>query len=158
MSPKPWARAGLACLAAAACLLAAARPAAADDEVRICVVAILATDRNADVDERLPCIAKEVRKQEPSLTGFSLATINCKPVAVGAKETFALVDGKEASVVLQQGPDKDNRVRLVVKAPQVGEITYSTACGKYFPVVTGYQNKDKDRLIIAVMVKTCKSK
>ena len=42
-----------------------------------------------------------------------------------------------------------------IPPPLVGEITYMTICGKFFPIVTRYQTKDKDRLIIAVMVKPC---
>jgi hypothetical protein len=37
----------------------------------------------------------------------------------------------------------------------VGEITYSTICGKCFPIVTRFQTKDRERLIVAVMVRPC---
>jgi len=143
---------------ALSCLLAAAPAADTADETRVCVVAIIATDRNTTVDEKIKCIAKEVQKKEPALTGFRMATTNCKPLTAGAKESFPLVEGEVASVVVE-GKCKGERVRLTVKAPLMGEITYSTTCGKYFPIVTRYQTKDKDRLIIAVMVKPeCKGK
>jgi hypothetical protein len=143
---------------ALSCLLATAPPADRADETRVCVVAIIATDRNTTVDEKIKCIAKEVQKKEPTLTGFRMATTNCKPLTAGAKESFPLIEGEVASVVVE-GKCKGERVRLTVKAPLMGEITYSTTCGKYFPIVTRYQTKDKDRLIIAVMVKPeCKGK
>jgi len=140
-------------------LVLLAQPIRAADEIRICVVAILATDRDATIDPKVRCIAREVQKQEPQLTGFRLATTNCKPLAVGAKETFALVENEVATVTLQQGMDKEDRVRLTVKAPLVGEITYTTVCSKCFPIITRYQTIDKDRLIIAVLVRQpCKGK
>jgi len=144
----------------AAGLLVFVPPAHAGDEIRVCVVAILATDQNTKVDSKLQCIAKEIQKKEPSLTGFRLSTVNCKALALGAKENFCLVEGEVAALSLQQGMDKDERVQLTVKAPTVGEITYTTTCGKYFPLVTSYQTKDKERLIIAIMVRTpaCKGK
>ena len=133
-------------------------PRAGEETVRICVVAIVATDRDNLVDHRLRCIAKEVQKKEPTLTGFRLVTLNCKPVAVGGKETFKLVEGETATVEVLQAADEEDRVRLTVKAPLMGEITYGTCCGKYFPMMTRYQTKDKDRLILAVMVKPCSAK
>ena len=143
---------------ALSCLLAAAPAADTADETRVCVVAIIATDRNTTVDEKIKCIAKEVQKKEPTLTGFRMATTNCKPLTAGARESFPLVEGEVASVLVE-GKCKGDRVRLTVKAPLMGEITYSTTCGKYFPIVTRYQTKDKDRLIIAIMVKPeCKGK
>ena len=130
----------------------------AKEEVKVCVLAVLATDQNNKIDKRVECIAKEVQKKEPTLTGFRMATTNCKPLTAGARESFPLVEGEVASVLVE-GKCKGDRVRLTVKAPLMGEITYSTTCGKYFPIVTRYQTKDRDRLIIAVMVKPeCKGK
>jgi hypothetical protein len=37
----------------------------------------------------------------------------------------------------------------------MGEITYSCCCGKYFPIITRYQTKDNERLIIAIGVHCC---
>ena len=107
---------------ALSCLFAAAPPADTADETRVCVVAIIATDRNTTVDEKIKCIAKEVQKKEPTLTGFRMATTNCKPLTAGARESFPLVEGEVASVVVD-GKCKGERVRLTVKAPLMGEIT-----------------------------------
>ena len=52
-------------------------PRAGEETVRICVVAIVATDRDNLVDHRLRCIAKEVQKKEPTLTADSAGRISC---------------------------------------------------------------------------------
>lgn len=148
-----WVLVGLATLCAT--LLTAPRVVA--DDRTVTVIAILASDKNTKVDDKLKSIAEEVKKVEPSLTGFRIAHQSSKALAVGKRETFALVDREEASVVLQEVCPKDeNRFRLAVKAPMVGEITYSCCCGKFFPIMTRYQTKDGERLILAVMVKPCK--
>lgn len=130
--------------------------ARAEEKVRVTVVAILATDRDHKVDRRLKCVAEEVQKVEPKLTGFQIGQITCTPVAVGKSYKVPLVEKATAEVVIQQGADKDNRVKLKVKAPKMGELVYTSTCGKFFPIVTRYQTKDKERLIIAIMVRPCK--
>jgi hypothetical protein len=158
MGPVHWQRSSLALLGVAAGLLALASPARAAEEVRVTVVAILATDRNQVVDDRLKDIAEEVRKKHPWLTGFRLAIMTCKPMVVGAKDTFELVEGQEATVQVKHGADKNDMVCLKLKVPRLGEITYGTVCGKFFPVMTRYQTKDKEHLFIAVAVQPCKGK
>ena len=133
---------------------------AADDDIYVCVVAILAHDRSNEIEPKLRCLAKEIQKRDATLTCFRLKTLNCKPVTVGVKETFALVEGEVACVTVLQGFDKDDKVRLNVKGPKLSEIAYTTTCGKFFPLTTGYLTKDKDTLIIGVMVRSpeCKGK
>lgn len=138
--------------------LSANADAARADERSVTVVAVLATDRNDTIDPKVQGIAEEVKKLEPSLTGFRLVRTTNKPVGVGRKESFPLVDAEMLAVQLLQiepakDKDKDERIRLAVKAPMTGEITYSTCCGKFFPILTRYLTKDNDRLIVAVMVK-----
>ncbi|MBL8799364.1 MAG: hypothetical protein JNM56_36110 [Planctomycetia bacterium] len=148
-----WVLIGLA--AGWAVLLAAPRAAAQDRSVT--VIAILATDKNNRVDDKLKSIADEVKKVEPTLTGFRIAHQSSKALNVGQREVFALVDREEASVTLVEVcPKDDNRYRLTVKAPMVGEITYSCCCSKFFPILTRYQTKNGERLILAVMVKPSK--
>jgi hypothetical protein len=144
-------RTALVLAATAALLLGAAAPARAFEDVRVSVVAILATG-GTKVDPAVVEIAKEVRKKCPDLTGFRLARMTCRPVAVGKKETFPLEDDQTAAVEVEQGPDKNDRVRLTVTPPRLKEITYSTCTGKYFPIVTPYHTKAKEQLIIAIMV------
>ncbi len=132
--------------------------AGAEEKVKVTVVAVLATENNKHVDPQLKCLADEVRKIEPKLTGFRTARATCKSLAVNEEFKFPLVDKEVASVLVQHGADKDDQVGLTVKAPQVGEIVYTSACGKFFPIVTRYQTKDKDRLIIMIRVQPCKGK
>ena len=131
-----------------------AAPARADD-VKVTVVAILATERNATVDEKVKCIADEVKKLYPNLTGFRQAETITKNLSVGKNDTFKLVDAEVATVTVDEATDQEGKVRLTIKPPQVGQISYSTCCGKCFPIITGYKTKAGDLLIIAVMVKPC---
>jgi hypothetical protein len=135
--------------------LAGAREACAEEKVRVTVVAILATDQDKIVDPKLECIAREVQKTEPRLTGFHLAQTTRLPVAVGSSYKFPLVEKEVAEIVVEHGADKENRVSLKVKPPRCGEIVYTSCCGKFFPIVTRYRTKNQERLIIAVMVKPC---
>jgi hypothetical protein len=133
----------------------------ADEQVKVTVVAIVANSDPADgkIDPQLESIAAEVKKKYPQLTGFHLKRMTCTSMTVGKEDTFKTVDDLDATVTVQQGSDKHDRVRLTIKPPQVKEITYTTCCGKFFPVVTPYLTKDKqEQLIIAVRVSTCKDK
>ena len=144
------------CVAAVATVVAFGGTARADEKpenLRVVVVAILANEENQHVDAKLERIAREVQKIEPQLTGFRLAKATWKKMSVGGKETFPLIDKEQVSIVVEHGADQDKRVGLRVKPTGVGEITYTTACGKCFPIVTGYRTKDNERLIIAVMVR-----
>jgi hypothetical protein len=127
-------------------------------KTNVTVVAILASDQHERVDKKLVEVAREVQKKEPSLTGFTVGRCTCKSVAFGEKETFPLVEDADAWVVVRQMEEKENRISLTIKPPTVGEITYTISCGKFFPVVTRYRTKDKELLIIAVMVKPCGKK
>jgi hypothetical protein len=135
-----------------ALLALSAAPATQSEEPHVTVAAILATERDEPVDDKLKAIAEEVRKHEPDLKGFRLKRTTCKTVPVGNTESFMLVDDETLSVKVSEVAAKEGRFYLVVKPPLVGEITYSTCPDKYFPIVTRYQTKDKDRLIIAIMV------
>lgn len=146
----------LGSLALLAAWFGSAATVRADGEVRLTVVAILATDQNDKVDPRLKCVAEQVRKVEPKLTGFQIGKITCIPVEVGKSCKVSLVEKAVAEVTVQHGADKENRVRLELKAPKMGELVYTSCCGKFFPVVTRYQTQNKERLIIALMVKPCK--
>jgi len=127
------------------------------DEVRVSVVAILASETCTEVDWRLQCIAKEVQKVHPQLKlkGFRLAKMTCKAVPVRGSETFELAVDQTAAVTVLRAADKENKVQLKVTPPTLGEITYTTTCGKFFPIVTGYQTKNGEWLILAVRVQPC---
>jgi hypothetical protein len=143
-------------LAAGACPCAFS--ACADEDVRVSVVVILATDKGDKVDPRLVNIAKLVQEKHPKLTSFRLARMACKPVDVGTEKQFELVEDQSAKVTVTHAADEKNKVGLKVKAPRLGEITYTTCCGKFFPLVTEYKTKNGERLIIAVRVQPCKEK
>jgi hypothetical protein len=144
-------------LSGVAALLAAA-PAGRAQEVRVTVVVILATDRNAKIDKELECLAREVRKKKPNLTGFRIEETTRKSLTVGTPETFALVDKETATVLVRHGCNAKNRVALTVKPPLAGEIKYTTCCGKFLPILTRYETRDKETLILAVRVQPCKGK
>lgn len=129
--------------------------ARAGDEVQVTVVAILASENNKLVDEELEDLAREVRKWHKNLTGFRVERTTSRAIKVNGKDSFPLVE--EATVTVAVGErDKAGRVKLTIRPPDAGEITYSCQCGKYFPVVTRYDTKTKEKLIVAVMVKECK--
>lgn len=133
-------------------------PQAKPAEVRVSVVAILASESGNKIDPRVACIAREVRKLHPKLTSFRLAKMTCKSVAVAATDDFALVANQHAAVTVLNAACKDHRVQLKVTPPTLGEITYTTCCGKFFPIVTRYQTRNQEWLIVAVRVQHCKGK
>jgi hypothetical protein len=120
-------------------------------------VAILASETDKEIDPRLAEIATEVRKWDKSLTGFRLDRTTTYDVAPGKKEIFPLVEDAVLSVQVKPRLERDGRVEMTIKPPHLGYITYSCRCGKFFPVVTRYFTRDKERLIVAVMVKPCKT-
>jgi hypothetical protein len=123
--------------------------------VKVSVIAILASDRDDMIDSRLKCIACEVQKTHKKLKGFQVSHMTCRSLAVGARGTFDLVADQTATVTVQHGADKDDRVELKVAPPQMGEITYDTCCGKFLPIVTPFRTRNNDLLIIAVRVQPC---
>jgi hypothetical protein len=131
---------------------------AGDDKIRVAVVVILASETSDKVDPKLECVAREARKRNSKLTGFRLAQTCCKPLTVGTTEVFDLGNKQQVTVLIQEGIDKDNRVRLKVTPPSMSEIVYTTCCGKYLPIFTPIQNEKGELLIIAVCVQPCHGK
>ena len=121
-------------------------------EVKVCVLAILATDQNDKVDKRVECIAKEVQKIDPKLTGFQVHKMLSKAITVGGKGNFELIDDQSVGVTVDRAPAQDCRAQVKIEPPLLGEITYETCCGKFLPVITRYRTKDNQLLIIAVRV------
>ncbi len=139
--------------------LATAAPLHAEERT-VTVLAVLATDRNKHIDAKVQGIAEEVQKLEPGLTGFRLVRTTSKALPLGKRDTFPLVDNEMLTVLLQnaEGKEGQDRIRLTVKAPLAGDITYSCCTAKFFPILTRYITKDNDRLIVAIMVKPAKAK
>ena len=149
-------RPGLIVLAA---LLAAGAVARAEELVKVTVVAVLASDRHAKVDPRLQELARELQKRDPTLTGFRVGRVTVLPLKVGQKDTFPLTDDASAEVTLLQPEGKEQKTRLSIKPPQMGEFVIETCCGKFFPIFTRYRTeKGQEQLILAVMVKPCPKK
>lgn len=139
--------------------LVATRPAPArcpEDKVKVTLVVILATEQGNFVDKRLRKVAEEIQKIHPSLKSFHLKKMTDHSLTPGEKSVFPLVDAQKASIVVKHGADKSNKVCLAVTPPGQDEIVYSTVCGKFLPIVTKYETKNQERLILAVMVQPCK--
>lgn len=133
-------------------------PAWADD-TGVYVVTVLASDRHKNVDPRIAGIADEVKKNNPGLTGFRVEKVAKLEMPLKEKKAFDLVGDVKAEVTVLSRDDKEKKVRLTVKCPHFGEVTYTTVTDKYFPLLTRYQTeKDKERLIFAVMVKPLPAK
>jgi hypothetical protein len=127
-------------------------------EIKVCVIALLATDRNEQIDERVSCIAKAVKRMDPKLTGFQVHKMMSQTVAVGGRACFNVIADQTVGVTIDQGADADNRVQMKIEPPLLGEITYETCCGKFLPIVTRYRTADGQQLIIAVRVQPCQCK
>ena len=142
------------------CCLAPPAGACGDDDkkpkqVRISVVVILASEQGNKIDKKLDGIAREVQKVHPKLKNFELANLSCKSLDVGKSDKFDLVEGQTAEVTIQKAADKMDRVCVKVAPPMMGEIVYSTPCGKFLPILTPYRTKTNDLLIIAIRVQPC---
>jgi hypothetical protein len=145
----------LVCVAPLALACGPEKPAR---RVRVSVVVILASETDTRVDRKLTCIAREVHKMDPKLKGFRLAKLSCKSLPLGKADTFVLVDGQSTSITVQKAADKMDRIQLAVGPPMMGEITYSTPCGKFLPIFTPILTKKGEKVIIAVRVQPCHKK
>lgn len=147
----------LALLAVVAGSSAPADPPAAPSprRVKVSVVVILASEKDDKVERKLEDISREVRKMHPRLKGFRLGPLAAQALAVGEEGSFRLVEEQRASVTVQRAVDKNGRVRITISPPQMGEITYSTPCGKFLPIVTPFRTRANELLILAVRVQPC---
>ncbi len=142
--------------------LLVARPCLAADppeeRVKVTVAAILACG-DGKVDPKLKCVAEQVRKTHPELTGFQVGQSTTHSIGLGGTEKFKLVDDQEASVLVKRCKDCPERFCLEVRSKAlVGGMTYTSVCGKYFPLFTGYKTKAGQQLIIVVKVEACDGK
>lgn len=128
------------------------------ERVKVTVVGILASDSGHDVDPRLKLVAEEVSRLNPQLKSFKLDTMESQSLKVDDKASFKLIDGQIVKVMVKHAADKNNRVCLAVIPPGQREIVYRTVCGKFLPIVTRHQTKNKERLILAIRVEPCQGK
>jgi hypothetical protein len=112
-------------------------------KVKVTIVVILASDRCRFVDRQLNEVATEVQKLDPSLTGFKLVSMTVQSLPVNEKTSFACVEGCTIDVVVHQCADKMNKVCLALTAPLQGEILCRCVCGKFLPIMTRYQTREK---------------
>jgi hypothetical protein len=136
----------------------AAVVAADDGAVRVSVVAIFATEKNDKIDPKLESVAKEVQKHDPKLTGFRVGKITTKSLSLGGKDDFELCGDQCLHVVLEKKGDEEGRYQMKITPPRMGDVTYTTTCGKFLPVMTPFRNKDDELLIIAVRIQPCDDK
>ena len=129
-----------------------------DKHITVTVVVILASEEGSTVDKRLQNIAGEIQKLNPTLKSFQVKSIAERSVAPMEKVTIDLVDDTKAVIAIMNAVDEQDKVALAVTPPNQGEIVYSTVCGKFLPIVTRYQTKDRQRLILAIQVQPCKKK
>ena len=74
--------------------------------MEVAVVAILATERDNNIDPKLACIARQVRKTHKELTGFQLATMTRKSLSVGSKSIFEVVGDRRSALPYSRGPTR----------------------------------------------------
>jgi hypothetical protein len=132
----PWLVTALSC----PCQAPAKQPEA---KVKVTVVVILASERCQFIDPRLKKVAAELQKSNPNLTGFNLVSMTDMSLAPEAKGSILCVEGEKVEVLLHHCADKDNKVCLTVTAPLQDELMYRTVCGKFLPIVTPYQTKER---------------
>src|SRR5262249_50081427 len=116
-------RSSLVAFFAIALLIVRAPASGAGDEVKVTVVAVLATSKNKDVDPKCACLPKEVQKNYPELTGFKIKRCSCQELSVGDSFNFPSgVDDKGVPVTIpvsiKKGKGKDDRIGLTVKPPK----------------------------------------
>jgi|SRR5262245_11637429 len=143
-------------LAAVAAILLGAAVSHAEN-VRVTVVAVLASDKHKEVNERLKEFAEKMQEKDPKLTGFKLEQVSCESIAPGKSATLKLIGKETVEVSVNEKTDADGRVLLTVKRADVGEVTYACCCGKFVPFITNYYTAkpNSERLLFAVMAKPC---
>ena len=77
-------------------------------------------------------------------------------VGVIDEDGYLFLRDRKIDMVIKHGADQDNRVRLAVNIPNMGELEYQTVCGKFLPIVTRCKTKSGERLILAIRVQPCK--
>jgi hypothetical protein len=146
----------------AALLLAVPFARACDPEkpkqVSVSVLIIFASEKDDKIDSKLACIAREARKTYPNFKGFRMGDLSIKSLRVGKANKFDLVDGQKVCVTVERAAGKMDRIQLKVGPPSMGQITYSTPCGKFFPFLTPIVTENGEAVMIAIRVQPCKGK
>jgi hypothetical protein len=126
--------------------------------VRVQVVVILASEKSTEIAKKCECVAREVQKMNPKLTGFRMDKVSTLSMPIGSAYDFELIENQKTNITIENAAEKMERVRLKVGPPQMGEITYSTPCGKFLPIITPYRTKKDEVVILAIRVQQCTGK
>lgn len=126
--------------------------------IRVVVVVILATKDNNVVDRKLADLAKEMEKRGSEFTGFKIHSVLSESIAIGKSNTFDLLEDQTLKVAIDKPKDDKDRMGLTITPKDGTEVTYTCACEKFFPLLTGYKTKDGPTVIVAVSAKPCTGK
>ncbi len=129
-----------------------------DHPVRVTVVVILASTDNNVVDRKLSSLAKEMEKRQSELVGFQMSQVLQKSVPVGRSHSFDLGNNQTLKVTIDQPKGKDGRAGLTLTTTAGGEVSYTCACDKFFPLVTEHKTRCGRTLMVAVGAKPCTGK
>jgi hypothetical protein len=113
-----------------------------DQKIKVTVVVILANDRCVFIDPRLKLIAAEAKSLLPDLPGFNLSSMTQSTVEVGEQLKVQCVEKSNVEITIRTCVDEDNKICLSITPPLQGELTYRTACGKFFPIMTRYKTEE----------------
>ena len=129
------------------------------DPVKVTLVIVLASEKGNKIDKNLTMLAAEVQKTHPYLKSFTCKTQEIRSLKPNEKTSMLCVDDQSVEMMVKHGADKENRVSLHVKPPNMSALEYQSVCGKYLPIVTPYKTKKKgDTLILAIKMEPCQKK
>jgi hypothetical protein len=127
------------------------------DPVKVTLVVILASEEGNQIDKRLKSVAAEIQKLHPQLKSFSIKAQEQRSLKPNEKASMLCVEKKKVEMVINHGADKDNRVSLKIKPPQMNELEYQSVCGKFLPIVTPCKTAKGETIILAVRVEPCRA-
>jgi hypothetical protein len=126
--------------------------------VKVTVLVVLATAEGQAIEPKLRSLAVEVRKREPNLSSFKHQKTIARSIVNQDTVDLEVLAKQILRVKVEQPRYPDGRVKLTIRPPGLGEITYECVCGKYFPVVTPHVTANGERLILAIMATPCLGK
>ncbi|HZZ82497.1 MAG TPA: hypothetical protein VFE62_28620 [Gemmataceae bacterium] len=127
------------------------------DPVKVTLVVILASEEGNHVDKRLKAVATEIQKLHPHLKSFSIKSQEQRSLKPNEKVSLMCAEKRKVDMVINHGADKDNRVSLKIKPPQMSELEYQSVCGKFLPIVTPCKTAKGETIILAIRVEPCRA-
>ena len=126
--------------------------------VKVTLVVVLASTTDDKINPKLATLAKEVQKRDEEFIGFIISDTLVQSIPIGESHSFRLPEKQTATVIATKGKDKDGRIELTVKLPGLDAVTYTCVCDKFFPIVTPYQLKTGETVLVAIQAKPCTGK